>query len=222
LKETILWFFFSGVVLIVSFLTSDSDEGILKRIGSESVKIFIVFEFLISRYTFPLAAELILIPVVTVIVLMDAFARLDEKHAFIVRLTTGAQAAIGSAILLYVAWQAAFDYGTLWSLASARRILLAPLLSFSFAPLIYILLLYSTYELLFLRLRIGRDKPRDLQQYARRRLLAHLGLRLRSARAFLQSHSLDLMRIRSRDEVDALLQSVRSAPDTDSEHRESS
>lgn len=204
LKDTIVWFF-SGMVLAFSFLTSHDDEKVFSRIVSGSVKIVVILEFLVSTYTFSLPVELLLIPFATVIAMMDVVAKADPKYSSVARLTTGLQVLIGVAVLAVAVVKAVADFSSLQTIDTIRQVLLAPVLSVLFVPLIYLLLLYAKYESLFIRLGMGSEMDRAVKRYAKWRLISHLGISVQKVGAFARAHALDLMRIRSKEDIDRLL-----------------
>lgn len=86
LKDTIIWFCFTGFVLTISTVT-DQGEGLFKKVVKESIKVVLIFEFLINEFVFSLPVELVLVPFAAFIALVDAVARRDEKHAIVAKLT---------------------------------------------------------------------------------------------------------------------------------------
>lgn len=205
LKDTILWFLFTGVVLAFSQVTSNDEENVFSSIFTDSLKVIILFEFLVNTYTFPLAVELILMPIATVVVLVGDLARRDKSDAAIATLMSGLQVVIGFSVLLYAAMRAISEFHDLWTINTVHSLLLAPLLSLLFVPFIYLVLVYIGYDSLFVRLRVGCEKERALQRYTKRRLIMHLGVNLTKIRAFYRAYALDLMRIQTRGDLDKLL-----------------
>ncbi len=210
LKETVLWFCLTGLVLMFSAMTSDHDENVLQASLRDSVKFIIVFEFLVSEYTFPLAAELVLVPVLTFIAMVNVVAESREEHASAAKLLGWVQAIAGLAILIYAVRAAASDLATLNNFDTARKILVAPVLSILLAPAIYMVLLVSTYETLFLRLR-WPERDRDFLSFAKRRLIGYLGLSVRRIRAFMRGPASKLTAVRTREELELLLAEDRES-----------
>lgn len=209
LKDTIIWFF-SGMVLAVSFLTSHKDEKVFSRIVASTVKIVVLLEFLVNTYTFSFPVELLLVPFAALIAMMDVVAKADAKYSSVARFTTGLQVVIGLAILAVAVVKAAANFGSLLSIDSIRQVLLSPVLFVLFAPLIYLLLLYARYEDLFVRLRMGPEKDRAVKRYTKWRLIRHLGMSVQKVGTFIRAHALDLMRLKSREDVDRLLATIES------------
>ena len=205
LKNTILWFCFTGITSTFELVTLKNHEGTFRKLVIANIKLVVIIEFLVNTYTFSLLAEIAIIPIATFIAMLDAVARSDKKYSAVARLTTGLQALIGIAVLVLAIFKAISDYGNLLSIESLRSLLLPPALSVLFSPFIYLMLLFSTYELLFVRLKIGPYKDKTLRQYAKRRITVHVGLSLRKVKEFLRNKAIDLMKIQSRSDVDKML-----------------
>jgi hypothetical protein len=205
LKDTIVWFFAGAMVMMVRFATADDTENIFRKILTDSIKIVILLEFLVNTYTFPLIVELILVPLFTFITMIDVVANMKEEHAIVAKLTKGIQVIAGFVILGIAVNRAFADFQNLKSLDTFRSITLAPLLSVLMFPFIYIMLVISKYELMFIRLKLGREKSRSLKRYARRRIIMHAGLSLKRIQHLLGNHVIDLMHIEKESDVDSFL-----------------
>jgi hypothetical protein len=205
LKDTIVWFCVSAVVMMVRFGTSDESENIFRKVLVDSLKVVIVLEFLANTYTFSLPAELVITPVVTLIAMISAFAASDEKYSVVARLSQGVQTVIVLAILAIVFVRAISDLRNLLSLDTVRNIALAPLLSLLLCPFLYVLVLISKYELVFVRLDLGTEKDRTLRRYARRRIIMYAGLSLRRLHHLLRNRTIGLTHIETESDVDRLL-----------------
>jgi hypothetical protein len=212
LKDTILWSLFSGIGVAFALDRWSQHENVFRKTIVENVKIVVMIEFITSTYTLSLPGELVLVPVLAVLAGMDAVASTDERYGPAGKLLKWLQGVIGSAIVMYAVGQAIADYQTLGSLATLRTVVLAPLLSILFSPFLYFLVLYTQYEALFLRLRVGANKSPDVQSYAKYRLLCLLGIRLQRVRDFLLTHGFDLMSVSSRSDVDKLINGAQTPP----------
>jgi hypothetical protein len=211
LKDTIVWFCVSGMAMTMRFVTSREAENIFRKVMADSIKIVIVLEFLVNTYTFSLPAELIIMPILTLIAMMDAVASLDKKYSEVAKVTRGAQTLAGFVILAIVVSRAISDLQNLQSLDTLSSIILAPLLCLLFCPCVYVMALLSDYELVFLRLDCGMEKDRRLRQHVRRRILMHAGLSLKKVHHLLRIHSGDLMHVRTKTDVDRLVQTCKDS-----------
>ena len=205
LKETVLWFMFSGVALAFNLGVEQETDELFKTVMVNNLKLVIVFEFLIGTYTFSLLGELFFLPAVTILVTLSAFAKSKEEYAAVAKLLRVVEAAVGITVVALAVIKATDDFETLKSIDSIRRLLLAPALSILLVPVIFGLSVYATYEILFVELRINPPEDPFVTRYAKRRLIAKLGLSPRRIRKFLRSHWGEMRRIRTKNDVDKLL-----------------
>ena len=211
LKDTIVWFLVGAMAMMMRFATADDTDNIFRKILVDSIKVVILLEFLVNTYTFPLVIELILVPLLTFIAMIDVVASMNEEHAIVAKLAKGIQMVAGFVILGIAANRTFADFQNLKSLDTFRSIVLAPLLSVLMLPFIYIMLVISKYELVFIRLNFGGEKTRRLKHYARRQIMIHAGLSLRRLQYLLTNHMVDLMHIEKESDVDSFLNQARSA-----------
>jgi len=143
LKDTIVWFFVGAMAMMMRFATVNDADNIFRKILTDSIKIVIMLEFLVNTYTFPLVGELILVPLLTFIAMIDVVASMNERHAIVARLAKGIQMVAGFVILGVAVNRAVADFQNLKSLDTFRSIALTPLLSMLMFPFIYIMLVIS-------------------------------------------------------------------------------
>jgi hypothetical protein len=191
--------------MMMRFGTSDDVENIFRKVMIDSIKIVIILEFLVNTYTFSLPIELITMPIIALIAMIDVIASFDEKYSAILKLTRGVQVVVGFIILSIAVSRAISDFQNLQSLDTVRSITLAPLLSLLFSPFVYVMVLISKYELVFVRLKLGKEKEKKLKRYAQRRILMHTGFSLRKVQHLLRNYAVDLMHIQTEADVDRLL-----------------
>jgi len=211
LKDTILWFCLSAFAMAMDCVTSSGQGSIFRKVLADSVKVVIVIEFLVNTYTFSLGVELVLVPVLALMGVVDVIARSDSKCSAVAKLTTWLQGIIGLTILAFAARSAIADYRSLENLDTLRSVMLSPLLSILFSPFLYVMVLWARYETLFVRLELGVHKDKGLKRYARRRIVVHTGLSLSRLEKLLRSPVFDLMRVETRADVDGLLKRARTS-----------
>lgn len=211
LKDTIVWFCVGAMAMMVRFATADNTDNVFRNILTDSIKVVILLEFLVNTYRFPLVVELILVPLLTFVAIIDVAASIDREHATVAKLAKGIQTATGFMILGIALNRAVSDFQNLKSWDTFRSIALAPLLSVLVFPFIYIMLLISKYEFVFTRLDFGGEKERSLKSYARRRIMIHAGLSLKRLQYLLKNHMVDLMHVETEFDVDRFLTQALSA-----------
>ncbi len=207
IKETIIWFFTSAVVLAFSAVSNRGAENLWRAAIIDNLKIIVLFQFLVGNYTFSLPVELIFVPLVTFLTMLNVVATSEVKYQQVAVLIGIVQLGILIYVVIWVVGSAIADYRNLGSIGTMRQIAIGPLLSIALTPFVYLLRLYADYETLFINLKIGPNKDTQVKKYARRKLITHLGLNSRSVRAFLQSDKRHrLKRIQTKADVDHLLE----------------
>lgn len=66
------------------------------------------------------------------------------------------------------------------------------------------MVVFSKYELIFLRLNLGMEKEESLIRYAKFSILRYAGLRLRKLEHMLSIHTADIMHIQTKADVDKI------------------
>jgi len=210
LKDTVLWFTFSGVFLIFRLVGDNENDSTFYKIVNDHLKIIVLVQFLANSYTFSLRVEIFLVPALALVILIDAVARTDERYLIVNRLTTSVIVLLVLLIIVFATFKAIGDVGNLVSTFTLRKLLLTPVLSMLLIPWINVVRVYLAYEAIFVRLSIGSTKTRSLNWYARRRLMTHFHINLRKLLLFHKSNPFALMDINCRSDVDQLLEEFES------------
>jgi len=208
LKDTIIWFLFSGIVTCVNAITSRSDKNKLKKIIYENLKALILIEFIVNYYTFPLIIELIVMPIIILIFLLDTFTDNKEKYSSVTKLMKTLQTAIGFFLIYYFISNLVSSYQGFISYSTLKSFLLPILLSLCFLPFIYLFLLYAKYDMIFIRLKMGSSKTKELTKYAKREIIKTCLLNLNKAKKLLRGNTAKLMHIQNKEDVDNLISSL--------------
>ncbi len=157
LKDIIFWFIFTGLSLCINSVSNKTDENYIKMVLKENIKLVIIFEFIYSTFTFALWQELILIPLATILVVLDTFTKNDKQNVDVNKFIH----------YLYIIFGTLVIFGTINVIIDAYEEIniLNTVISF-FIPIVYLILiipleyfltLYSKYETLFMRMSIKGD-----------------------------------------------------------------
>ena len=205
LKETIVWFF-AALFVTFQLATSDRDKNIWAEFVADSVKILFVVQFILENYTFAFWKEMLIVPFITFVLLLNTVASTKPEAKQVSKFLTLIQALFGFAILFFAVSAAIADYRNLGSLSTIRSLLIVPILSVAQVPFIYALRLYANYELLFNNLNIGFKKTRELKRYARRRFIVHFGINNIKILSFIRNPKRrELYQVKSKEDVDRVL-----------------
>jgi hypothetical protein len=178
LKDTIVWFLFTGVALTFRGVNPPNPSRVVRNIIHDAIKATVLVEFVVSTYTFSLSIELLLLPVATLLALLLAVANTDKQYALAESFINKIQFCLGATVMAAIGWSLVHDFRKAWSIDSARQILLPILLTLAFIPLAYLMALFAAYEQLFLPFVIHKT-PFWPKVYCKTRLLVQLRFSLR-------------------------------------------
>lgn len=147
IKETLYWFLGTAVVLTGSALTTPSfDRTYAKRVAHKALRLTIIIEFLVNLYVMPLAAELVLVPLVAMFVMMQIVAESDPKLASVRTFLDRALMLIGVCLLAWVTVSALTDPRGLLTREHAEALMLVPVLTLAFLPFLYGMMRWSRWD----------------------------------------------------------------------------
>lgn len=157
-KDTAFWFF--TVAMVTFFKINDAkDFKFFKEIILDSVKWIVVIEFLINFYTFSLWTELILVPIIVFISLILAYSETDKKYEPVEKVFRNIISIIGLVLLVYIIYETVIEFKKTFTVQNLKSLLHPVIMTFLFLPFAYLLALYMTYEMLFIRVDfLTRDK----------------------------------------------------------------
>lgn len=211
LKDTIIWFCFGAAAMLARFVTANRPGNAFRETIADNLKVVILVEFLVNTYTFPLAVELALVLLLSFVAILGAVADTKKEFNAASKVLKGVQAILGMTILAAAVHRAWADWQNLESLDTLRSVALAPILTVSLLPFLYLLVLYAKYEIVFVRLDFGPPMPHGLKRYAHMRILMHAGLHLGRLENLLDGHMADLAFARTESEVDRALSRAKGA-----------
>lgn len=152
LKDTFFWFF--GVALVLSYKSGQAkDFAFFKEIVKDSIKWIIIIEFLVNFYTFSLFIEILLLPIIVIIALLQTISETDKKLEAVTKLMKNITAIFGLFLLTYVSYKTFTNSKALLDLNNLFPFILPIILTIIVLPFIYLLALYINYETLFVRIR---------------------------------------------------------------------
>jgi hypothetical protein len=146
-KETVYWFVGTAAVLTGSALTTRSFRpDYAKRVAHKALRAAIIIEFLLNLYVLPLAAELVLVPLVAMFVMMQVVAANDPKLAPVRTFLDRTLMLIGLGLLAWVAVSALTDLRGLLTREHAESLLLVPAFTLAFVTFLYGVMMWSRWD----------------------------------------------------------------------------
>lgn len=158
LKDTCVWGLFSALSLFFNIYKA-RDFSFFKNVLKDSAKLIVIVEFIINLYIFPFAIELILLPLIIALTMMQTYSEIEGKRNKEHKKTTSClnklMSIIGIVVIVYSSIMA-IKYGNLFSADNLKIFFLPIVLTILSIPYFYILALCLEYESVFIAIKHTR------------------------------------------------------------------
>lgn len=180
LKDTIIWSIASATVLFFS-MNKAKDFTYFKPIVLENLKVIVILEFITNSYSFNFLTEMIVIPIMTFIGVLQIYAEHSAKknpeHLKVAGCLKNFFAFSGILIFIYVSYKTYKYYSDLLTIQNIKTLLLPFVLTIFLIPFLYLLALYMNYETLFIRIPYLIKKEKK-QKKMKRNILLYANINL--------------------------------------------
>lgn len=170
IKASLLWYFGSYFMLLVGYDNAIKEKHYLRNLIKKAFTLTILIEYLVNVYVFPLLLEFFLLPVITFLYLISAYSESNEKYQPIKAISDWVIGIIGICIIISALSTAINNPNAIIDVKTIQEFFLPIILTILFIPFIFLLALYSIYEVIFLRFDVW-IKDRELSSYAKFKLL---------------------------------------------------
>lgn len=208
LKDTIFWILISGVALVFRFGTDRSGEQIFRNAILDGLKVAVLLEFLVNLYVFPLYVELFTVPIITFIFLLKAFSENKGEYNELTKVLDGILSAIGILIFGLTVNNVVQNFEDIDLLHVLHSFSLPFMLLLSFFPFLYFQILLFQYEEVKTKLKVACRDNNALRKYALRKIVRYAFLNQRKLNLLLKHHSLDLIKVRDKRDIEEILAKV--------------
>jgi hypothetical protein len=205
LKDTILWFLFSGMALAFSAMSGAKQGGFWRKAAQRQLKSLLAVEYVVSASTFPLPVELLFIPACAVLIAFDTVAKRKREFKRVARITSAVIAIISLAVIGFALRDVRYLFSDTQLPHTLRGAALAPILSLACLPFAYLLALTALFEELVGRMSFGPTRDHALARYAARRVFLHCRLRPVQIQEFSKKYVVELMNLSAKADVTRLL-----------------
>ena len=152
IKDIIIWYITSGVIFCFNAASRESDEQYIWKVLKDNLKFTIVIEFFYSTFTFKLWVELLIIPIITFLAMVDAVAERKEEYKIVHKFMQTIFVII-SIWFFYETFKLGLrEYKELNVLNTFISFMIPIVYLILIIPLEYLIELYSKYEVLFIRI----------------------------------------------------------------------
>lgn len=176
-KDTVLWTLGSAFATYFSLNKVAQDGEYFKNAILDNLKFVLILEFVVNLYSFSLPTELIVIPIVSFIVMLNAFAESKPEYKQVSKLLNFILGIFGLYLIVFTFKEIFLDFQKFASLKNLRDFFLPILFSIALLPFVYVMALFIQYETFFIRIDFANKNP-DVAKYAKRKVFAacHINL----------------------------------------------
>ncbi|MHB8103531.1 MAG: hypothetical protein ACYDEF_15520 [Methanosarcina sp.] len=163
LKDTIIWFIFSGLPIGFIVATNKLERGFWKNLVLNNLKLMVLVEFIINSFTFSLVVEFFfIIPFITITTMLNAFSKHKKEYKSVEKLTNIVLTFFGFIILSYSLYRTIVEIQSIENMNTLNNISFPVIFSIISVPYMYILKLYVEYENNVIIRRYNKELPRKL------------------------------------------------------------
>lgn len=211
IKDIVIWFLFSGLIYCMNAVSSEADETYIKKILKDNLKFTMILEFFVSAFTFNIWIELAIIPVITIITVMNVIAERKEEYKSVHKLLDSVLAIAGFWIFYETIKIGINEYKQLNIINTLVSFMIPIAYLILIIPLEYALELYSKYELLFLRMTFNEEKDKKIKIGHRVAIICSCRISVRRVLLF-QREYMGMMYVKMKDnEFEKLIREFRNA-----------
>ena len=131
------------------------DKSFFKHSVIDNLKLLAILQFIVGIYTFPLWIEVLLAPVLALFGAMLAIAETDKKYYQEKILLESFLSLFGVVLIVYTLYMLGANFGEFGNEKTAYDFFVPPLLTLCYLPFVFIMLVYSSYEQVFVRLKFS-------------------------------------------------------------------
>jgi len=155
IKNTVFWCVSVGFMSLFKIESIKKDKSFFKHSVIDNLKLLAILQFVVGVYTFPIWVEILLVPVLALIGAMLAISESDKKYHQAKILLEYCLAIFGVIMITYTLYMLATNFGEFGNEKTVYDFFVPPLLTLFYLPFLFFMLVYSTYERVFARLRFS-------------------------------------------------------------------
>lgn len=179
LKDIILWTLFSGLTICMNAVAGEADEKYISKVLKDNIRFTVVTEFLLSTFTFSFWVELIIIPIMTAITLLDVVAAQKSETVAVHKLLQSVIAFIGLCLVFQTVKVGIREYRELNMVDTLVSFFIPMVYLLFVTPLEYVFELYSKYEMLFVRMCFKEPRDKKVKRKRHLKVIKACGLSVR-------------------------------------------
>ena len=154
LKDSIVWFIFSGFSIFINYLGKSKEPPKLSTLIKENLKYTLFFEYIYNTYSLTFILEFLSIPVFFILAGAEVAAGDNEEYKQVKMFINKFFSIVGISIFSYCLFCTIIHFKEIATPITFINIILPILYLISFLPLIFILKITSEYKFVFSMLKL--------------------------------------------------------------------
>lgn len=179
----------------------------------DNFRVIVIFEYFIGTFTFKFWIEMLIIPVITILTLMNVVAESEEKYRGVHKLIDIVLACIG----WYMLWGAVNvglkEYKELNAINTLVSFMIPIVYTILILPLEFGLEIYSDYEQVFVRMKFRDNQDKKIQRKHRWRVIRTCKLSLRKILLFRKEYVNKMYGLMSEETFDNIMREFKEESD---------
>lgn len=163
LKDSIYWFIGSEFLILFNLNRVSKEKNFFRNVLRDNLKLILILEFVVNFHQFSLITELIILPVIALLVMLQVLAEREERTIKVNSIIEWIFAIFGFIILGISIREIWVDFQGFANIPNLESFLLPIILSITFIPFAYCIALYMNFEVLFIRLAVFLTNKKDLR-----------------------------------------------------------
>jgi len=206
LKETILWFFVVGIVSSGRAIGKAKDLRYFIDFVRDNVKALIIVEFIVNLYCYSFLWEVIQVFILVFLSILLAVIEVrpefqNQASQLLKKIINAIIAIIGFSSLIHSIRLFYINFESIALSQVVKDFLLPSLLSIMFVLYIYLLVVFTAYEQLFLRLSFRKTIDDSYRNYLKIRILMFCNININRISNFISRSNIMCCYIRNKNDV---------------------
>lgn len=153
-KDFIVWFVMAGLPLCFSRAMVKKEYNSFRKIIKDNIKLVAVVLLIVNIYTFNIFIELIIIPILFIITILQVFSELDDKYKQFVKWPTIVLFIIVVVMIIHSIKEIVCNFNYSIFIYLLIDLFMPLLMSILYLPLAYLIGVYSVYDDIYSRINL--------------------------------------------------------------------
>ena len=166
LKNTIVWTASVAVVYLFRIESAKKEPKFFRKLIADNLKLTAIIQFICGVYVFGFVVELTILPLLAILGGMLAVSQNDRKDPLVEKTLNAILALIGIILIGYAIYMLLTHFEVFATKQTMYDFFIPPLLTFLYLPYIVIMMVCTTYELIYLKINFFIKDP-NVRRFAK-------------------------------------------------------